>query len=144
MPMLMSSDIKCLFSGCLLCLLTLASTTGCDDNGHAPWDLNGNGVCDLETEDLNRDGTCDSSDVDRDAGSDGDADTDEISCWDLNENSRCDVEWEDTDGDRACTDADCLRVSFDGAVEGVVVDATGEGVGGATVFFTPEDVSTTT
>ena len=84
------------------------------------WDLNVNGACDLATEDINSDGTCNALDC---VGPDG---TDGVTgstgargttgppgpgggsdCWDLNNNTICDLATEDRNGDGSCDALDC-------------------------------------
>ena len=53
--------------------------------GLACWDLNGNGECDLLTEDPNCDLVCDALDCQGAGGENG------FHCWDLNHNHNCDI-----------------------------------------------------
>ncbi len=59
------------------------------------WDIDSggsSGICDTETEDINKDGLCDLKDCQR--------------CWDINGNGACDAE-EDVDGVAGCDTTDC-------------------------------------
>jgi hypothetical protein len=78
-------------------------------NGISCWDLNGNAVCDLATEDANQDGACSILDC---KGPDGESGLpipplDGIQCWDLNANATCDLATEDTNQDGVCNALDC-------------------------------------
>jgi len=78
--------------------------------GVSCWDLNQNGVCDMELEDTNGDGRCDSLDCrgkDGQAGTPGKDGSAGISCWDLNQNGVCDPSLEDVNGDGICDTWDC-------------------------------------
>jgi len=76
----------------------------------ACWDLNGDGVCNLETEDANEDGVCDDTEPTEACGGapfplpcgEGRA----INCWDLNANCENDPE-EDVNGDGLFDTLDC-------------------------------------
>jgi len=81
--------------------------------GLACWDLNGNGVGDLETEDINGDGTVDVADC---QGARGDPGDDGLACWDLNGDGVGDVETEDVNGDGTVDVADCQGARGDPGV----------------------------
>lgn len=88
-------------------------------NGIHCWDLNGNGVCDLVTEDRNSDGACNVTDCRGDVGAQGPQGpagqngsagingTNGIHCWDLNGNGVCNLATEDRNGDGVCNVTDC-------------------------------------
>ncbi len=65
------------------------------------WDLNGNGMRDPETEDINGDGSVDNEDCRGEMGSTG------LACWDLNGNGTRDPDIEDVNGDGVVDVADC-------------------------------------
>jgi len=108
------------------------------------WDLNGNGACDLATEDTDGSGRCDALDcrgprgepgppgrdgadgVDGAPGLPGRDGADGLSCWDLNGNGSCDVATEDLDGSGDCDAVDCQGPA---GAELVVADANGTFVG---------------
>jgi hypothetical protein len=72
--------------------------------GLACWDLNGNRVGDLATEDINGDLVVDVLDC---AGAQGSQGQDGLACWDLNGNGVGDVATEDKNGDLVVDVLDC-------------------------------------
>ena len=70
-------------------------------DGISCWDLNGNSVCDLATEDANADGSCTILDCQGPPGENGQPipALDGIQCWDLNASGVCDPATEDDTGD---------------------------------------------
>jgi len=96
------------------------------EDGLSCWDLDGNGNCDLETEDITGDGQCGAQDCqgadgatgtdgqDGTSGADGQDGVDGLPCWDLNGNGVADPE-EDVDGNGAYDALDC--VGADGAAD---------------------------
>jgi len=77
--------------------------------GISCWDLNGNEVCDLATEDANDDGVCNALDCQGPPGESGQSvpGVDGVSCWDLNASGECDLATEDVTGDGVCDALDC-------------------------------------
>ncbi len=78
-------------------------------DGISCWDLNGNTVCDLATEDTNEDGVCTILDCQGPPGEDGQPipALDGVQCWDINASGECDPATEDSNGDGACNALDC-------------------------------------
>ena len=71
------------------------------ESGFSCWDLNSNRVCDLSTEDKNKDGQCNPFDCQGASGEAG------IDCWDLNENRLKDLN-EDINRDGFVDIKDCI------------------------------------
>jgi hypothetical protein len=97
------------------------------------WDLDGNGMCDLVTEDLNSDTFCDAMDcigplgqqglpgatgdkgeqgLKGDKGDTGSPGADGLHCWDLDGSGSCDLLTEDNNVDGACTVDDCFSKAY--------------------------------
>jgi hypothetical protein len=87
--------------------------------GVSCWDLNGNGVCNLATEDKNNDTVCNVTDCKGEKGdtgatgaagsqgSIGPAGSNGLNCWDLNGNGVCNLATEDANNDTVCNVTDC-------------------------------------
>lgn len=119
--------------------LAAAAVVGCEGPrgpsgppGAAAWDLNGNGQCDVDTEDLNGDGECTAADA---RGGPGDPGDPGAACWDLDASGTCEAATEDMDGDGDCTAADCRGapgvaawdLDGDGECDVATEDANGDG-----------------
>ncbi len=74
------------------------------DDGLACWDLNGNGVFDVATEDSNGNGIADADDC---QGASGAIGLPGLHCWDLNANGVFDVATEDVNGNGIADSGDC-------------------------------------
>jgi len=79
--------------------------TGSD--GISCWDLNGNGLAQLDSEDINGDGQVSVADCQGLAGNDGKDGTDGIACWDLNGNGLSEPYTEDINHDGLVDVLDC-------------------------------------
>jgi len=91
-------------------------------NGINCWDLNGNGVPDVPTEDLNGDSAVNVADCTGaqgptgNTGATGPAGADGINCWDLNGNGVPDLATEDLNGDLAVDVLDCTGPAGPGTI----------------------------
>jgi len=118
-------------------VLALAPGFGCSpgasEAAEAPracWDLNENGLCNVDVEDMDGNGRCSSSDCHhaglgaddfpveflqlfpshtplQGAGHGPERHAPLALCWDLNDNGACDRDTEDLSGDGACSKSDC-------------------------------------
>ena len=105
-----------------------AGAAGADGaDGISCWDLNQNGVADLDFEDANGDGVVDVGDC---LGADGEDGTRSgvrgVSCWDLNGDGITDVATEDSNGDGVVDVLDCRGADGADGADGAT------GSGGAT------------
>lgn len=92
-------------------------------NGLSCWDLDANGVCDIDTEDINGDEKCDAIDCKGDTGVQGEKGDkgdkgDQFFCWDLDEDLECTKSAdpdtnEDKNEDGFCTPDDCTGSTGD-------------------------------
>jgi hypothetical protein len=86
-----------------------ASTVYKPKDGLDCWDKNGNGKCDLETEDVFRDGACNYRDCSVLRGINGVNGTNGINCWDRNGDGICN-NGEDITHDNQCDEDDCFFI----------------------------------
>ena len=92
------------------------------------WDLNNNGRCDIDNEDINGDDRCTPRDcfkcwdldndgncnlAGEDKNNDGHCDERDCQCWDLNNDGNCNLAEEDKNYDGDCTEKDCPQTEFD-------------------------------
>lgn len=112
-------------------------------DGVSCWDLDGNGVCDLASEDKNGDGKCDALDCIGPQGKDG---LPGVSCWDLNQNGICDPKEEDKNSDGKCDFADCVILPSDkGTISGRLLDQDSDGgIGGVHIYAEPLGIEAVT
>lgn len=84
------------------------------EQGRACWDRNGNGICDLDQDDKNGDGACNTEDCvgppgpQGEQGPEGEPGPPGFSCWDINQSRTCEPEEEDKNSDGQCSALDCI------------------------------------
>jgi hypothetical protein len=138
-----------LFGAGLLAIWLLRNSDSGND-GISCWDLNGNSVCDLATEDANDDGACTILDCQGPPGESGQAPpgVDGVQCWDLDASGGCDLATEDLNSDGVCNALDCRGPAGPPGQDGQDGNPGDPGEPGPTVFdwfiedfFTYGDIS---